>query len=72
MGLEPSGSWNTGSLDPGTGGNRDTYNPSHGSIASQAQHTADLEREATMAGKKGLLGLIARLRDAMHRLFWGV
>lgn len=70
MALDPSGGWNTGSLDPGTGGNRDTYNPSQGSIASLAQHTADVERELA-AGRKGLRGLIARVLGALHRMVWG-
>jgi len=60
--------FHTGSLDPGTGGVRDTYQPNLGSIASQAQYTADLESEA-IAGKKGL---IARLLGALRRLVWGV
>jgi hypothetical protein len=60
--------FHTGSLDAGTGGVRDTYKPNLGSIASQAQHTADLEQEA-IAGKKGL---IVRLLGALRRLFWGV
>jgi len=57
----------TGSLDAGTGGVRDTYKPNLGSIASQAQYTAELEKEAA-AGKKGL---IARLLRAVRRVFWG-
>ena len=60
--------FHTGSLDAGTGGVRDTYKPNLGSIASQAEYTAELEREA-IARKKGL---IARLLDALRRLFWGV
>jgi hypothetical protein len=71
MGLEPSGSWNTGDPNPGTGGNRDTYNPSHGSVASQAQHTEDLERVAALAGRKGLSGVIARFLVALRRIVWG-
>jgi hypothetical protein len=71
MGLQPSGSWHTGSLDPGTGGDRDTYNPSHGTIASQAQHTADLEREAAMASKKGISGFITRFLTRLRRIAWG-
>lgn len=71
MGLQPSGSWHTGSLDPGTGGDRDTYNPSRGTIASQAQHTADLERQAAMASKKGISGIITRFLTRLRRIVWG-
>jgi hypothetical protein len=59
--------FHTGELDAGTGGVRDTYKPNLGSIASQAQYTADLEQEA-IASKKGL---IARWLGALRRLVWG-
>ena len=62
------GSWNTGDLNPGTGGNRDTYNPEAGSRTGQAEYTTELEREAA-APKRGP---IARLLLAMRRVIWGV
>ena len=48
MGLNvpPEGSgWHTGSLNPGTGGVRDTYKPNLGSTGSQADYAAETERE---------------------------
>jgi hypothetical protein len=39
------GSWNTGDLNPGTGGNRDTYNPEVGDRTGQAEYSAELERK---------------------------
>lgn len=62
--------WPPSSLNPGTGGNRDTYNPSQGSIASQAQHTANIEREMRQR-REGLRGLVARVQGALHRMVWG-
>jgi hypothetical protein len=35
-------------LDPGTGGNRNAYMPDPGTLASQAQRAADVEREASL------------------------
>jgi hypothetical protein len=64
---EGPGGVHTGSLNPGTGGVRDTYQPNLGSLASQAEYTAELEREAA-EGKKGP---ITRLLRAVRRLFWG-
>jgi hypothetical protein len=72
MALPPSGSLHDGMPlpNPGASGNRDTYNPSQGSIASQAQHTADIERELSTR-RKGLRGLIARVLGGLHRMVWG-
>lgn len=66
-GVEGPGGIHTGSLDPGTGGVRDTYNPSEGSIASQAEYTAQLEEDAIVARR----GLLARLWTAVRRSVWG-
>ncbi len=69
--------WHTGSLDPGTGGVRDTYKPNLGSVASQSQHSADIEREELaeqqeeLAAKEGRPGLVARVRRSVRRLFQG-
>ncbi len=54
-------------LDPGTGGVRDTYQPNTGSIASQAQYTAELEKEARESRK----GPLARFLRAIRRSIWG-
>lgn len=62
------GSWNTGDLNPGTGGNRDTYNPEVGSRMGQAEYAAEVER-GTAEGKKGLF---ARFLGAVRRMIWGV
>ena len=62
------GSWNTGDLNPGTGGNRDTYNPEVGSRTGQAEYAPEIEREAAEAKK----GLLARFLGAVRRLIWGV
>ncbi len=72
MAPPPSGSLHDGMPfpNPGSGGNRDTYNPSQGSIASQAQHTAGIEREAEDQ-RRGLSRLVARVLGALHRMVWG-
>jgi len=62
-----SGGIHSGSLNPGTGGVRDTYQPSEGSIASQAQYTEEIEREAR-SGKRNLL---VRFLIAVRRSVWG-
>lgn len=62
------GSFKTGDLNPGTGGNRDTYNPEVGSRTGQAEYKAELEQEAA-APKRGS---IARLLRAVRKLSWGV
>jgi hypothetical protein len=54
-------------LDAGTGGVRDTYQPNTGSIASQAQYTAEIEK-AAWEGRKGPL---ARFLRAIRRSIWG-
>ena len=66
MGLNTGDNYPPGSLDSGTGGVRDTYKPNLGSIASQAQYSAELEKEAR-AKKKGLL---SRLLVAVRRSIW--
>jgi len=66
-GVEGPGGIHTGSLDPGTGGVRDTYKPNLGSIASQAQYTEEIERDAR-AGKRRLL---VRFLTALRRSVWG-
>jgi hypothetical protein len=54
-------------LDPGTGGVRDTYMPSEGSIASQSGYSDEIEKEE-LAPKKSLL---ARMLIAVRRSIWG-
>jgi hypothetical protein len=44
----PGGEWRTGSLNPGTGGNRDTYMPEAGTLATQAERAAAAEHDARM------------------------
>ena len=61
------GTFNTGDLNPGTGGNRDTYNPEVGSRMGEAEYKAELEREAAKKPK----GLLARLLRATRRVIWG-
>jgi hypothetical protein len=56
--------------NPGAGGNRDTYNPSRGTVASQAEYAADTEREAA-EGRTGLLAVIARFLGALRRMVPG-
>jgi hypothetical protein len=64
---DPHDGFHTGSLNPGTGGNRDTYKPNMGSLATQAEYTAELEREAA-EGRKPLL---IRVWRAVRRSIWG-
>jgi hypothetical protein len=54
-------------LDNGTGGVRDTYNPSGGSTWSQAEYAAETEREVAQ-GKKPLL---TRIWSAVRRSIRG-
>lgn len=56
-GSSPSGSWHTGSTNPGTGGVRDGYKPNLGTIA-QAEYAEELEAEAA-AARKGRLARVA-------------
>jgi hypothetical protein len=60
--------FHTGSLNPGTGGVRDTYDSGLHGTAFQAEYTAELEQEAT--AKKGLLARIGRLLGAVRRFIW--
>jgi hypothetical protein len=62
------GSFNTGDLNPGTGGNRDTYNPEVGSRTGTAEYKTELDREAAEKKK----GLLARVLGAVRRVIWGV
>lgn len=57
----------TRGLDAGTGGVRDSYNPSKGSIASQSQYSDELEREA----REGRNGPLTRFLRAIRRSIWG-
>jgi hypothetical protein len=56
---------------------RDTYKPNLGSVASQSQHSADIEgkelaeRREELAAKEGRLDLVARARRSVRRLFRG-
>ena len=61
--------FHTGSLNPGTGGVRDTYDSGLHGTAFQAEYTAELEQEAPGA-KKGLRGRIGRLLGAVRRFIW--
>ena len=56
-----------GDLNPGTGGNRDTYNAEVSSRTGEAEYKAELEREAAKEPK----GLLARLLRAVRRVIWG-
>ena len=58
-----------GSLNPGTGGNRDPIKPYHDEISRQAQHTADLEQEDAEGKKRLPSRLIGRLLRILRRLF---
>jgi hypothetical protein len=62
------GSFNTGDLNPGTGGNRHTYNPEVGRRTGEAEYKTELEREAAEKPK----GLLARLVGGVRRMIWGV
>ena len=66
-GLDPSGSWHTGSVDAGTGGVRDTYKPSTGSAWSQAEYAEMTETEA----REGRKPVLRRLWLAIRRTVWG-
>jgi hypothetical protein len=57
----------TGSLNPGTGGVRDTYKPSLGSTWSQAEYAAETEKDVH-AGRKPLL---TRIWVSVRRSIWG-
>jgi hypothetical protein len=59
--------WHTGSLNPGTGGDRDTYNPSTGSAWSQAEYAEMTEKEA----REGRKPILVRLWLAVRRTVWG-
>lgn len=64
-GTSPTGGgWHTGSLDAGTGGVRDGYNPDLSTLP-QAEYAAELEKEAATARK----GPLARIGRALRRLF---
>ena len=60
--------FHTGSLNPGTGGVRDTYDSGLHGTAFQAEYTAEFEKEAT--AKKGFLARIGRLLGAVRRFVW--
>ena len=62
------GTFHTGDLNPGTGGNRDTYNPEAGSRTGEAEYKAELQREADKKPK----GFLSRLLSAVRRVIWGV
>jgi hypothetical protein len=57
----------SGSLNPGTGGVRDTYKPNLGSSWSQAEYAAETAEEGR-AGKKSPL---TRIWVAVRRSIWG-
>jgi hypothetical protein len=61
------GGWHTGSLNPGTGGVRDSYDPSTGAAWEQAEYAAETEREVR-EGKKPIL---TRVWVAIRRSIWG-
>jgi hypothetical protein len=60
--------FHTGSLNPGTGGVRDTYDSGLHGTALQAEYTAELQKEAT--ARKGILARIGRLLGAVRRFIW--
>jgi hypothetical protein len=65
--------WNMGpgqpnnSLNPGTGGVRDTYQPSEGEAWSQAEYAEQTEREA----REGRKPVYTRVWLAVRRWVWG-
>ena len=61
------GGFHTGSLNPGTGGVRDSYDPDEGATWSQAEYAAQTAEEGR-AGKKPLLN---RIWVAVRRSIWG-
>lgn len=64
---DPQDGFHTGSMNPGTGGVRDTYKPNMGSLATQAEYTAQLEREAAERKKN----LLVRIWRAVRQSVWG-
>lgn len=60
------GSFHTGSLDPGTGGNRDSYKVRPDQISDQAEHTAEVERDEAEGQKRLPARLAGRLLRALR------
>lgn len=69
MDLHPGndGGYHTGSLHPGTGGVRDSYNPSTGAAWSQAEYAEETLREV----REGRKPLLTRIWRAVRRGIWG-
>jgi hypothetical protein len=59
--------FHTGSLNPGTGGNRDSYDPSQGSAWSQAEYARETLEDVS-GPKKSIL---QRAWIAVRRSLWG-
>lgn len=66
-GVEGPGGIHTGSLNPGTGGVRDTYKPDPGSTWAQAEYAAATEREVREPHKP----LWTRIWVRVRRAIWG-
>jgi hypothetical protein len=62
-----SGGFHTGSLNPGTGGNRDSYDPSQGAAWSQAEYAQETEEEVHGPRRSPL----KRIWIAVRRSIWG-
>ena len=67
LGSGDGAGWHTGSLDPGTGGVRDSYNPSTGSAWQQAEYAEETEREV----REGRKPILRRVWIAIRRSIWG-
>jgi hypothetical protein len=61
------GGFHTGSLHPGTGGVRDSYNPSTGAAWSQAEYAEETLQEVSEPRKP----VLSRFWIAVRRLVWG-
>jgi hypothetical protein len=59
--------WHTGSLNPGTGGVRDTYDPDEGATWSQAEYAEHTEDEVSGPRKS----IFKRVYLAARRLIQG-
>jgi len=64
---EGGGGFHTGSLNPGTGGNRDSYDPSQGSAWEQAEYAKHTLEDVTGPKKSPL----KRAWLAVRRSIWG-
>ena len=59
--------FHTGSLNPGTGGNRDSYDPSEGAAWSQAEYAKETAEDVYGPRKS----VLKRMWIALRRSLWG-